>query len=144
MQLAEGDAHVIPHAAAEPATTPSARSSSATNCSAPREFFVIHHTDCAGIFTNDSLRNLLASSLETAALNSTGFKDVAKAPAPAPVNTSSGSLLATETSCPDDVARIRNPTLSSPNPFRSTASSTMCAPENSSKSKAAKPPRRRG
>lgn len=46
-----------------------------------KEFFVIHHTGCGmQFFTNDVIRGLLASSLETAALTPEGFKDVGEGP----------------------------------------------------------------
>ena len=46
-----------------------------------REFFVIHHTDCGmEFFTNEVMRDLLSSSLETAQLTSNGFRDVGKGP----------------------------------------------------------------
>ncbi len=40
---------------------------------------MIHHTNCGmEFFTNEVMRNLLASSLETAALENGAFKDVGK------------------------------------------------------------------
>jgi hypothetical protein len=46
-----------------------------------REFFGIHHTDCGmEFFSNDVMRGLLASSLETAQLTPTGFCDVGNGP----------------------------------------------------------------
>jgi len=46
-----------------------------------KEFFVIHHTECGMLyFTNDVMRGLLASSLQTAQLTADGFKDVGKGP----------------------------------------------------------------
>jgi carbonic anhydrase len=46
-----------------------------------REFFVIHHTDCGmQFFSNEVMRGLLASSLETAELTTTGFRDVGCGP----------------------------------------------------------------
>src|ERR1039457_3099934 len=46
-----------------------------------REFFVIHHTDCGmEFFTNEVMRGLLASSLETAELTPSGFRDVGQGP----------------------------------------------------------------
>jgi carbonic anhydrase len=46
-----------------------------------REFFVIHHTDCGmEFFTNDVIRDLLTSSLETAELTAEGFKNVGQGP----------------------------------------------------------------
>lgn len=46
-----------------------------------REWFVIHHTNCGmEFFTDQVMRNLLASSLETAALGPDGFTDIGKGP----------------------------------------------------------------
>jgi carbonic anhydrase len=46
-----------------------------------RELFVIHHNDCGmEFFTNEVMRRLLASSLETAELTSNGFRDVGRGP----------------------------------------------------------------
>jgi carbonic anhydrase len=46
-----------------------------------QEFFVIHHTSCGmGLFTNEIMRSLLASSLETAQLTQGGFRDIGKGP----------------------------------------------------------------
>jgi carbonic anhydrase len=46
-----------------------------------REFFVIHHTNCGmAFFTNEVMRGLLASSLETADLTPGGFRDVGRGP----------------------------------------------------------------
>ena len=45
------------------------------------EWFVIHHTNCGmEFFTNEVMRGLLASSLETAALDASGFHDIGKGP----------------------------------------------------------------
>ena len=46
-----------------------------------REWFVIHHTDCGMLlFTNDDMRNLLASSLKTATLDQSGWRDSGEGP----------------------------------------------------------------
>ena len=46
-----------------------------------REWFVIHHTDCGMLlFTNDDMRNLLASSLKTATLDQSGWHDSGQGP----------------------------------------------------------------
>jgi len=45
------------------------------------QIYVIHHTDCGmTFFSQDTMENLLASSLETASLTPEGFKDVGKGP----------------------------------------------------------------
>ncbi len=46
-----------------------------------KEWFVIHHTNCGmEFFTDDLMRDLLVSSLETAALGPGGFTDVGTGP----------------------------------------------------------------
>ena len=67
--LAEGDAHVIRNAGGR-ASDDAIRSLVISHkLLGTREWFVIHHTDCGmGMFTDDTMRALLASSLETAAL----------------------------------------------------------------------------
>ena len=45
------------------------------------EWFVIHHSDCGmEFFTNEVIRDLLSSSLETAQLGPDGFTDVGEGP----------------------------------------------------------------
>lgn len=79
--LAEGDAHVIRNAGGR-ASDDAIRSLVISHkLLGTREFFVIHHTDCGmEFFTNDVMRNLLASSLETAELTPNGFRDVGRGP----------------------------------------------------------------
>src|SRR5271163_1196181 len=46
-----------------------------------QEWFVIHHTNCGmEFFTDEVMRRMLASSLETAELGSDGFRDVGRGP----------------------------------------------------------------
>ena len=79
--LTEGDAHVIRNAGGR-ATDDAIRSLVISyKLLGTREFFVIHHTECGmEYFTNDVIRGLLASSLETAELTPQGFRDVGKGP----------------------------------------------------------------
>jgi len=108
--LAEGDAHVIRNAGGR-ATDDAIRSLVISyKLLGTQEFFVIHHTNCGmGFFTNEVMRSLLASSLETAQLTSSGFRDVGKGP-----GSRAGEYIEWLTiSDPkqaviDDVARIRN------------------------------------
>src|SRR6202158_6506338 len=74
--LAEGDAHIIRNAGAR-ASDDAIRSLVITyKLLGTSEFFVIHHTNCGMLFfTDDVMRGLLASSLETAALGPDGFTD---------------------------------------------------------------------
>jgi carbonic anhydrase len=75
-----------------------------------REFFVIQHTDCGmEFFTNDVMRNLLASSLETATLTPQGFKDVGKGPGSRAGEYIEWLTISNQKQAVlDDVARIRN------------------------------------
>ncbi len=75
-----------------------------------REFFVVHHTDCGmEFFTNDVMRHLLASSLETAALTPQGFKDVGKGPGSRAGEYIEWLTISNQKQAVlDDVARIRN------------------------------------
>jgi carbonic anhydrase len=75
-----------------------------------QEFFVIHHTNCGmQFFTNEVIRDLLSSSLETAQLTSSSFRDVGKGP-----GDRSGEYIEWLTikdqrqSVLDDIAGIRN------------------------------------
>ncbi len=79
--LVEGDAHVIRNAGGR-ATDDAIRSLVISyKLLGTREWFVIHHVDCGmEAFTNDILRKLLASSLETAALDASGWRDVGEGP----------------------------------------------------------------
>ena len=79
--LAEGDAHVIRNAGGR-ASDDAIRSLVISHkLLGTKEWFVIHHTNCGmEFFTNEVMRGLLASSLETAALTAEGFKDVGKGP----------------------------------------------------------------
>lgn len=80
--LAEGDAHVIRNAGGRASDDAIRSLVISYKLLGTREFFVIHHTDCGmEFFTNDVIRGLLDSSLETAELKSDGFKDVGKDPA---------------------------------------------------------------
>ena len=79
--LAEGDAHVIRNAGGR-ASDDAIRSLVISHkLLGTNEWFVIHHTNCGmEFFTNEVMRNLLASSLETAALENGAFKDVGQGP----------------------------------------------------------------
>jgi carbonic anhydrase len=77
--LAEGDAQVIRNAGGR-ASDDAIRSLVITyKLLGAREWFVIHHTDCGMLlFTNDDMRRLLASSLQTATLDQSGWRDSAQ------------------------------------------------------------------
>src|SRR6202453_1268228 len=79
--LAEGDAHVIRNAGGRASDDAIRSLVISYKLLGTKEFFVIHHTDCGmEFFTNDVIRDLLANSLETAALTAEGFKDVGNSP----------------------------------------------------------------
>lgn len=79
--LAEGDAHVIRNAGGRASDDAIRSLVISYKLLGTREFFVIHHTNCGMLFfTNEVIRGLLASSLETAQLSAEGFKDVGKGP----------------------------------------------------------------
>jgi carbonic anhydrase len=79
--LAEGDAHVIRNAGGR-ASDDAIRSLVISHkLLGTNEWFVIHHTDCGmEFFTDEVMRGLLASSLDTAALGPDGFYDVGSGP----------------------------------------------------------------
>ncbi|MGA8268509.1 MAG: carbonic anhydrase [Candidatus Acidiferrales bacterium] len=79
--LAEGDAHVIRNAGGRASDDAIRSLVISYKLLGTREFFVIHHTECGmGYFSNEVMRGLLASSLETAELTPQGFRDVGKGP----------------------------------------------------------------
>jgi carbonic anhydrase len=107
--LAEGDAHVIRNAGGRASDDAIRSLIISYKLLGTREFFVIHHTDCGMLFfTNDVIRGLLASSLETAELTPQGFRDIGKGP-----GSRAGEYIDWLTikdqkqSVLDDVARIR-------------------------------------
>src|SRR5258706_16370214 len=108
--LAEGDAHIIRNAGGRASDDAIRSLVISYKLLGTSVFFVIHHTNCGmEFFTNDVMRNLLASSLETAALTPQGFKDVGKGP-----GSRAGEYIEWLTignqiqAVLDDVARIRN------------------------------------
>jgi carbonic anhydrase len=79
--LAEGDAHVIRNAGGRASDDAIRSLVISYKLLGTREFFVVHHTDCGmEFFTNEVIRGLLASSLETAELTPNGFRDVGRGP----------------------------------------------------------------
>lgn len=108
--LDEGDAHVIRNAGGRASDDAIRSLVISYKLLGTREFFVIHHTDCGmQFFTNDVMRALLASSLETAELRADGFHDVGKGP-----GSRAGEYIEwltvsdAEQAVVDDVTRIRN------------------------------------
>ncbi|HXM61313.1 MAG TPA: carbonic anhydrase [Terriglobales bacterium] len=79
--LAEGDAHVIRNAGGRASDDAIRSLVISYKLLGTREFFVIHHTNCGmEFFSGDVMRELLASSLETAELTPNGFRDVGHGP----------------------------------------------------------------
>ena len=74
--LAEGDAHVIRNAGGR-ASDDAIRSLVISHkLLGTKEWFVIHHTDCGmETFTDDIIRDLLATSLSTATIDENGWRN---------------------------------------------------------------------
>jgi carbonic anhydrase len=107
--LAEGDAHVIRNAGGRASDDAIRSLVISYKLLGTREFFVIHHTECGmQFFTNDVMRGLLASSLETAELTPQGFRDIGKGPgAPEGEYIEWLTVKDPKQAVLDDVARIR-------------------------------------
>jgi carbonic anhydrase len=107
--LAEGDAHVIRNAGGRASDDAIRSLVISYKLLGTREFFVIHHTDCGmEYFTNEVMRGLLASSLETAALTPEGFRDVGKGPGSHAGDSIDWLTISDQKqSVLDDVARVR-------------------------------------
>lgn len=74
--LSEGDAHVIRNAGGRASDDAIRSLVISYKLLGTREWFVIHHTDCGmETFTDDIMRDLLASSLKTAAVDASGWHD---------------------------------------------------------------------
>jgi carbonic anhydrase len=108
--LAEGDAHIIRNAGGRASDDAIRSLVISYKLLGTREFFVIHHTDCGmQFFSNEIMRQLLASSLETAERTPNGFRDVGRGP-----GSREGEYIDWLTikdqqqSVIDDVERIRN------------------------------------
>ena len=107
--LAEGDAHVIRNAGGRASDDAIRSLVISYKLLGTKEWFVIHHTNCGmEFFTDDVMRGLLASSLETAALGPDGFTDVGEGPG-SPEAKYIDWLTMTDNaeSVADDVTRIR-------------------------------------
>ena len=79
--LAEGDAHVIRNAGGRASDDAIRSLVISYKLLGTKEWFVIHHSNCGmEFFTDEVIRDLLANSLETAALGEDGFHDVGTGP----------------------------------------------------------------
>jgi carbonic anhydrase len=107
--LAEGDAHVIRNAGGRASDDAIRSLVISYKLLGTAEWFVVHHTDCGmEFFTDEVIRGLLASSLETAALGPDGFTDVGTGPGSAEANYIDWLTIAdAQESVVEDVARIR-------------------------------------
>jgi carbonic anhydrase len=111
--LSEGDAHVIRNAGGRASDDAIRSLVISYKLLGTKEWFVVHHTNCGmEFFTDVVMRDLLAASLETAALGADGFYDVGTGPGSTEANyvdwltiaDQEGSVLA-------DVQRIRSSAL---------------------------------
>jgi len=108
--LSEGDAHVIRNAGGR-ASDDAIRSLVISHkLLGTREWFVIHHTNCGmETFTDEIMRGLLASSLETATVDEKGWHDTGKGPGSTEGDYIDWLTIADNArSVVADVARIRN------------------------------------
>ncbi|MDX1933163.1 MAG: carbonic anhydrase [Capsulimonadales bacterium] len=79
--LSEGDAHVIRNAGGRASDDAIRSLVISYKLLGTREFFVIHHTDCGmALFSDEIMRGLLASSLETATVDADGWRDTGAGP----------------------------------------------------------------
>ena len=108
--LEEGDAHVIRNAGGRASDDAIRSLVISYKLLGTREWFVVHHTDCGmETFSNEIIRGLLASSLETAQLDTRGWSDAGEGPGSTEaeyidwltISDRAGSVVA-------DVERIRN------------------------------------
>jgi carbonic anhydrase len=108
--LHEGDAHVIRNAGGRASDDAIRSLVISYKLLGTREWFVIHHSNCGmELFTDEVIRSLLASSLETATHNGKAWVDTGKGP-----GSPEGQVVDWLTiddqakSVATDVARIRN------------------------------------
>ena len=107
--LSEGDAHVIRNAGGRASDDTIRSLVISYKLLGTSEWFVIHHTNCGmEFFTDEVMRGLLASSLETAELGPDGFRDVGTGPGSAEARYIDWLTIADSVqSMVDDVSRIR-------------------------------------
>ena len=107
--LSEGDAHIIRNAGGRASDDAIRSLVISYKLLGTKEWFVIHHSNCGmEFFTDDVMRGLLGSSLETAALGDQGFYDVGQGPGSAEGKYIDWLTIADqEQSVVDDVLRIR-------------------------------------
>jgi carbonic anhydrase len=108
--LSEGDAHVIRNAGGRASDDAIRSLVISYKLLGTKEWFVIHHTNCGmEFFTDQVIRDLLANSLETAALDANGFHDVGTGPGSAEGNYIDWLTISDSArSVVEDVTRIRS------------------------------------
>lgn len=108
--LSEGDAHVIRNAGGRASDDAIRSLVISYKLLGTAEWFVIHHSNCGmEFFNDDTMRGLLANSLETAALGPDGFYDVGTGPGSHEAHHISWLTIADQkASVTEDVRRIRN------------------------------------
>ena len=108
--LAEGDAHVIRNAGGRASDDAIRSLVISYKLLGTREWFVIHHTQCGmETFTDEVMRNLLASSLRTASIGDSGWQDSGQGPGSTEGSYVDWLTISDSTqSVIEDVTRIRN------------------------------------
>jgi carbonic anhydrase len=108
--LREGDAHVIRNAGGRASDDAIRSLVISYKLLGTREWFVVHHTDCGmETFTDPVIRGLLATSLETAVLDASGWRDIGRGPGSTEAEyVDFLTIRHQEQSVVDDVRRIRN------------------------------------
>lgn len=108
--LAEGDAHVIRNAGGRASDDAIRSLVISYKLLGTREWFVIHHTDCGmETFTDEIMRQLLASSLKTASVDASGWHDSGDGPGSTEGNYIDWLTIAdNKQSVVEDVQRIRH------------------------------------
>ncbi len=108
--LAEGDAHVIRNAGGRASDDAIRSLVISYKLLGTREWFVIHHTDCGmETFTDEIMRDLLASSLKTASVDASGWHDSGEGPGSTEGNYIDWLTIADNAkSVIEDVQRIKN------------------------------------
>jgi len=108
--LSEGDAHVIRNAGGRASDDAIRSLVISYKLLGTQEWFVVHHTDCGmELFTDDVMRGLLASSLETAEIRDGAFVDVGAGPGSTEARYIDWLTIADNAaSVLEDVTRIRN------------------------------------
>src|ERR1700738_3361236 len=108
--LAEGDAHVIRNAGGRASDDAIRSLVISYKLLGTREWFVVHHSDCGMLlFTNNDMRELLASSLKAATLDQSRWRDSGEGPGSAEGNYINWLTFSDNAkSVAEDVVRIRN------------------------------------